>query len=72
MDTRLIDAIDNVKNAAQADTTGTGQDHVKLLHSIHKLRLAAEKPAEKLTRMRFEVCFAFPSGLDESTRQFLR
>lgn len=51
----LSKAIQDVQDAAKADTTGTGQRHVDLLESIHRLNLAAETPAETLMRMRFEV-----------------
>ncbi len=47
--------IDNVRKAAQADTTGSGQAHVDMLEAIRKLNLAVETPAETLMRMRFEV-----------------
>ena len=51
----LSKAIRDVNEAAQADTTGTGQSHVDLLEAVRRLNLAAETPAETLMRMRFEV-----------------
>lgn len=58
----LSKAISDVQNAAQADTTGHGQNHVDLLASIRRLTLAAETPAETLSRMRFEVLPLNPSS----------
>ena len=58
----LSRAIAEVQQAAQADTTGTGQRHVDLLESIRRLNLAAETPAETLMRMRFQVSHCTPPG----------
>lgn len=52
----LQDALRKVQDAAQADSTGSGQAHVDFLEAIRKLNLASETPAETLMRMRFEVC----------------
>ena len=54
----LAKAIQDVQNAAAADSTGTGQRHVDLLEAIRRLNLVAEAPAETLMRMRFEVMLA--------------
>ncbi|KAL9045006.1 MAG: hypothetical protein Q9214_001897 [Letrouitia sp. 1 TL-2023] len=43
-----------VQAAAQADATRKDQPHVDLLDAIHRLTLAAEKPAETLMRMRLK------------------
>ncbi|KAI4097712.1 MAG: hypothetical protein LQ339_006691 [Xanthoria mediterranea] len=48
------DALRKVQDAAQADSTGSGQAHVDFLEAIRKLNLASETPAETLMRMRFE------------------
>ena len=48
-------ALEDVNKAAQDDTHGTGRAHYRLLESIQKLTLAAEKPSETLQRVRFEV-----------------
>lgn len=53
--TPFSQALDDVNKAAQDDTHGTGQAHFKLLESIRKLTLAAEKPSETMMRFRFEV-----------------
>ena len=54
----LAKAIQEIENAAAADSTGAGQCHVNLLEAIRRLNLVAEAPAETLMRMRFEVVLA--------------
>ena len=55
MDTKVSQAIQDVQKAAEADTTRSGQAHVNLLDAVKKLNDAAETPAERLMRMRFQV-----------------
>lgn len=51
----VLDALERVRAAAEADATGDPAAHKTLLDEIHKLRLAAETPAEKCMRKRFEI-----------------
>ena len=54
-DLSFSQALEDVNKAAQDDTDGTGRAHYRLLESIQKLTLAAEKPSETCMRFRFEV-----------------
>ena len=56
-------AITSVQQAAEADTTGSGPNHVQLLDAIRELGQAAETPEEKLMRLRFEVSKKLPQRL---------
>ena len=53
--TAIMDVLQRVKDAAVEESAGDPVAHARLLAEIHQLRLAAETPAEKLMRMRFEV-----------------
>ncbi|KAK4692131.1 hypothetical protein P7C71_g5011, partial [Lecanoromycetidae sp. Uapishka_2] len=54
MSERVAKAIQEVQKAAEADHARTGQAHVDLLDAVRKLTEAAETPAERLMRMRFQ------------------
>lgn len=58
--TAILDVLQRVKDAAVEESAGDPAAHARLLAEIHQLRLAAETPAEKLMRMRFEVRDAIP------------
>ena len=52
----LSSTIDEVAAAAKADAVGSDPEaHTKLLQSIHKLTLAAEKPLETVKRILYQV-----------------
>ena len=55
MTERVLKAIQEVQKAAEADDARIGQAHVDLLDAVRKLSEAAETPAERLMRMRFQV-----------------
>ncbi|CAO1602531.1 hypothetical protein XANCAGTX0491_006141 [Xanthoria calcicola] len=59
------DALRKVQDAAQADSTGSGQAHVDFLEAIRKLNLASETPAETLMRMRsrYAAPLSFPLAI---------
>ena len=53
---RLSSLIDEVAGAAKADDTGSDpQAHTRLLQSIQKLTLVAEKPSETVKRILYQV-----------------
>ncbi|CAK3792409.1 S-adenosyl-L-methionine-dependent methyltransferase [Lecanosticta acicola] len=52
----VVDILQGLKDhAAESEANGGAVAHARLLEGIHQLRLAAETPAEKLMRMRFEI-----------------
>ena len=57
----ITQALEDVNEAVQADKTGRGVAHNHLINSIHKLRLAAEAPAETLYRGLLEVTLSLSS-----------
>ncbi|KAI9711326.1 MAG: hypothetical protein M1820_002313 [Bogoriella megaspora] len=54
MNARVAEAVESVRNAANADSQGTGEAHVRLLDAVSTLRRAVETPAERLMRLRTE------------------
>ncbi|KAK5120792.1 hypothetical protein LTR85_005858 [Meristemomyces frigidus] len=51
----VVEALDRVRQAAEADARRDPVAHVQLLQEIHRLQLEAETPAEKTMRMRFQI-----------------
>ncbi|KAK6392572.1 hypothetical protein LTR65_003703 [Meristemomyces frigidus] len=51
----LTDDLVRLQQAAEADARGDPVAHVQLLQEIHRLQLAAETPAERTMRMRFQI-----------------
>lgn len=51
----VSEVLQHVQAAAQAEANGDPAAHGRLLDEIHRLRLAAETPAERTMRMRFQT-----------------
>ena len=51
----LLDLIQDVRDAAEAEERGDPESHAQLLRKIQKLNLKAEYPVDTAMRMRFQV-----------------
>lgn len=57
----IASLIDEVARLAHAKgDSDDAENHAKLVHSIHRLQLAAEKPIETAKRIMYQVCRVRP------------
>ena len=61
---KILNLVETVRLAAEADSPQNPAAHAKLLTAIRKLQIAAETPMESILSLLFLVCIPAPKSRD--------